>query len=361
LPSAVLTEQAPAKVNLFLAVGPRRPDGYHSVLTLLETISLADEVRVTLSPAPGGRPEITAGGGGPGLAPGDRFPRDLDNLAGRAAVLYLSALAGHEGRAPSALAVDVKVTKRIPMAAGLGGGSSDAAAVLRALERWSGHPLGSGRLLSLAARLGSDVPFLVRGGRAVGRGRGERVSFLEPGPGLHLVLALTTFGLSTAGVYREFDRSSELDRPHPETGRPNAGPGPESEDGLAGLLRAMAGGCPEEAALYLRNDLAGAAERLRPEIGAIRELLLRGGCRAALVSGSGPTVFGLALDEEQAQRAAADAGRRLPPGLAGRVKFVSVRTLPGLRLDAQAQDPPAGGTPATGNVNSVDVHSPERE
>jgi len=196
------------------------------------------------------------------------------------------------------------------------------------MERSFGHPLGEGRLAALAARIGSDVPFLLRGGRAVGRRRGERLSFIESGPGLPMVLALTTFSLSTADVYREFDRLGR------GGGRHTDAVGPEGERRLELLIRALSAGRVGDAAAHIRNDLGSAAVALRPEIQTLSGLLARCGCPATLVSGSGPTVFGLASGEGEARRIAAEAARRLPAGLQGKVRFLPLESAPQTRLDA---------------------------
>jgi len=338
-PEARTTEPAPAKVNLFLAVGPCRADGYHELLTLYESVPLQDEVTVTLRPAPDGRWRFRVSGGGPGLPSGWELPRDTENLAGRAALLYAEALAGAApgpggGRASSRPVgpahVEVRIEKRVPPAAGLGGGSADAAAVLRALQRLYGHPLDTADLLELAARLGSDVPFLVRGGRAVGRSRGEVVLPRPAAPRLPLVLALTTSRLQTPEVYGELDRLRERGEAPP--------PGADDpERGLEALLDALAAADLERAGPLLRNDLEAACVSLCPEVEVLTRLLRESGCVGAAVSGSGPTVFGLARDMDEASAAARRAGRDAPPGLSGRVTFVPLLSgLPGERRGAAA-------------------------
>ena len=343
-PEVRTTEPAPAKVNLFLAVGPCRADGYHELLTLYESVPLQDEVTVTLRPAPDGRWRFRVSGGGPALPSGWELPRDTENLAGRAALLYAEALTGaapgrsvvpgRGGRASSRPVgpahVEVRIEKRIPPAAGLGGGSADAAAVLRALQRLYGHPLDTADLLELATRLGSDVPFLVQGGRAVGRSRGEVVLPRPAAPRLPLVLALSTFRLQTPEVYRELDRL----RGRGEAPPPGAD---DPERGLAALLDALAVADLDQAGPLLRNDLEAACISLCPEVGVLTALLRESGCLGAAVSGSGPTVFGLARDMEEASAAARRAGRDAPPGLAGRVTFVPLLSgLPGERRGAAA-------------------------
>lgn len=255
-----------------------------------------DTVRITLRPARPGRDwafRVQAG----------RLPRDLANLAGRAAQAFAQAAGGRKGVAPAE--VSVVITKRIPVAAGLGGGSSDAAAVLRALQAHYGSPLTPDELVAAAAAVGSDVPFFLHGGRAVGRSRGELLAPLPAGPPLPLLLGLPTFPLRTADVYREFDRLAAGSAPSLWDRR---------EADVAGLAAALAAGDPARAASgaapYLRNDLEPAAVSLRPEVGLAVRALRAAGCLAALVSGSGPSVFGLAPDPGADPQAAAGIARR---------------------------------------------------
>lgn len=281
---------APAKVNLSLLVGPRRPDGYHELVTVLNTISINDRLRLSLRPATDWRIRVSGRrpvDGYPTEAPA--LPSDTDNLAGQAATLFVEAT---NGRVPVS-EVDVEIEKHIPVAAGLGGGSSNAAAVLAALNEHFGRPLTTGSLASLAARLGSDVPFFLVGGRAVGRGRGELVAPLGEGPGLPLVIGLPSFPLATPEVYRQFDR-----RGGPRTSLRQWLA--DTEDALALLQDALASGDLARVAGALRNDLAESAASLRPEVGPAVQALLAAGSRGATVSGSGPTVFGLASSWEEA-------------------------------------------------------------
>ena len=257
---------APAKINLRLLVGPRRADGYHPVTSLMVALDgLADTVRVRRSDV---RTVACPGLDGPA------------NLAWSA----LDALEAEVGRP---LPVAVEIDKRIPPQAGLGGGSSDAAAVLRATDRLHGLGLGPARLEAVAARVGSDVPFFVRGGCQWAQGRGER---LRPAraPAFAALLLMPGIGLSTARVYAAFDRG-----PVPPVSEQSDPP-----DGLPGLAR------------WVRNDLWAPALALAPSLGALARALSAAGARATLLCGSGSCVAGLFPD-----RAAAEAARaRLPPG-----------------------------------------------
>ena len=270
----MIRERAPAKINLLLHVGPRRADGLHELCSLVVTVDLADELTIAET---GGEDAVYC----PGV--------DEPNLCRRALAAFRAAVGA---TAPPSF--EVRVEKRIPVAAGLGGGSADAAAVLRAANELSGRPLDEDALRRVAAGVGADVPSQVRPGSALVRGAGEIVEEL-PLPRLALVLASHDAGLSTADVYREADRiGATRERLDPEA------------------VRALAGRGAGELAASLENDLQAAALSLRPEAGEQIAALERAGAMAALVTGSGPTAFGV-FDEESAARAAA---ARVPGGIA---------------------------------------------
>jgi 4-diphosphocytidyl-2-C-methyl-D-erythritol kinase len=263
-----LVLEAPAKINLYLEVGPTRPDGYHAVRTVMQTVELCDLVEM----------EITSGAAGIELDVVGEAPGGEDNLCHKAAETFIAATGLRLG-------VRIKLTKDIPPAAGLGGGSSDAAAVLRALNFHAGEALSREELLGLAATLGSDVPFFLVGGTALGEGRGERITPLVQAPPLLVVLAKPAAGLATADVYGRFDTSGG-DEPPP------SGPGP--------LIEALPGGDVAVIARLLHNSLQKAARELMPEVGSLLRIAGEASGGGALVSGSGPTVFVLAADDGQA-------------------------------------------------------------
>jgi 4-diphosphocytidyl-2-C-methyl-D-erythritol kinase len=251
--------EALAKVNRSLLVLGVRPDGYHELDTLFQTIDLSDDLvleeddRLTLSVA------------------GKALPTDGRNLVLRAA----RALADRFGTARGARMV---LTKRIPVGAGLGGGSADAASALLGLNvLWNlNRPVGE--LAPVAASVGSDVAFFLFGGRARGTGRGERIETLPDVPAESLVLLVPPFGMATPEVYREL----------------GAGP-------LSGPLSPG----PPEREMPDRNDLEAAAERLRPGLRDLRESLLSAGALSSRLSGSGSTLFGVFPGRTEAERAAA--------------------------------------------------------
>ncbi|HVF54226.1 MAG TPA: 4-(cytidine 5'-diphospho)-2-C-methyl-D-erythritol kinase [Actinomycetota bacterium] len=281
--------RAYAKVNLFLAVHSRRPDGFHEIDTVLHGIDLADNVVVEERGTAGVEVRLVRGEGFEGALPaGD------DELCTRAARALL-------GEAPG-LGAEITITKRIPLGSGMGGGSADAAAVLRALDELWGLGLGVDGLTPIAARLGSDVPYFIRGGTARARGRGEVVEPLDA-PKLWFVIGTSRDGLSTSAVYNEWSGPASAART--ETTRP------EADDLVAGLTV----GDAEAIAAALRNDLEDPSFTLRPELRTRKDALAETGLLAALMSGSGPTIFGLCRSEAEARectgRAAASFDRVL--------------------------------------------------
>lgn len=273
-PEASVTVRAPAKVNLQLSVGTRRRDGFHELVTVFQAVGIYDEVTVAA-----GRPGagVTIRVEGEGI---DAVPRDRDNTAWAAAEL----MASQAGCPP-----DVKITVRkgIPVAGGMAGGSADAAAVLVACDALWGTALTKEDLTGLAARIGSDVPFALHGGTAVGTGRGERLTAALARGQLHWVFAVSEVGLSTASVYREHDRQ--------QMGRPEVVP--RVDEAVMGALRSADATALGRA---LSNDLQRAALALRPQLDQVRALGLEHGALGAVVSGSGPTVALLARDDESA-------------------------------------------------------------
>jgi 4-diphosphocytidyl-2-C-methyl-D-erythritol kinase len=274
--------RVPAKINLHLSVGSRRDDGFHQLDTVYQAISLYDEL--TADRADG--LSLTIEGEGAGI-----LPVDDGNLVVRA----VRALAGRLGVAPN---VRLRLRKRIPLAGGLAGGSADAAAALVACDAlWSGG-LSREDLEEVAAGLGSDVPFLVSGGTALGTGRGERISPVLATGSWHWVVAVADGGLSTPEVYDELDRLRD-DGKTPPPGGVGADGEPER------LLAALRHDDPRRLAAELRNDMQAAALSLRP---ALRRTLRAGeeeGALATLVSGSGPSCLFLAADADHAARLAA--------------------------------------------------------
>lgn len=276
--SGSVSVRVPAKINLQLAVGPPRPDGFHELATVFAAVELADELTATAAD----RLTLTVRG-----AEGAGLPADRGNLAWRAAEL----LAGRAG-VPAAVALDID--KQIPVAAGLAGGSADAAAALLACDRLWGLGLPAAQLATLAAELGSDVAFALLGGTAVGAGRGERLSPVEAAAEFWWVLAAADGGLSTPAVYAELDRLRR-------TGQLPAAADPAAAIEAGGVLEAVRGGDPELLAARLANDLQPAALALAPYLADTLAAGLDHGALAGIVSGSGPTCAFLARDGEHAR------------------------------------------------------------
>ena len=264
-----VTVRVPAKINIALSVGERRPDGFHDLATIFHAVYLYDEV--VARPAED-FPVTTEGVGS------ELVPRDGSNLAVRAA----QTLAAYSGISTGA---GLHIRKEIPVAAGMAGGSADAAAALVACDALLGTGLGRAELSILAARVGSDVPFALMGGTALGTGRGERLTPAMVGGVFHWVLAMSDHGLATADVYARLD---DL-----RSGQSIPAPG-VAPDVLAAIRIADA----DALGRLLVNDLHDAACALAPELTAILETGRDLGALGAMVSGSGPTCAFLVRDVE---------------------------------------------------------------
>jgi 4-diphosphocytidyl-2-C-methyl-D-erythritol kinase len=264
-----MTISAFAKINLYLRVVGRRQDGYHEIETIFQLIRLADTLSFDLASAG----ETIVECDDPAL------PADERNLVRRAA----AALRDTTGASAGAR---IRLAKRIPMGAGLGGGSSDAAATLAGLRRLWGLAVDDGTLHALAAGLGSDVPFFLHGGTVLATGRGEVLTPLPDAPPLSLVLVSPPFGVSTPWAYGAW-----------RTGA--AGPS------AAACCDALARGDLDALAGTLRNDLEPGVVAAHPEVETIRQRLLSAGAVAARMTGSGSTLFALARDPNHARRIAA--------------------------------------------------------
>lgn len=293
-----VTVRVPAKVNLHLAVGDLRWDGYHELVSVFQALSVIDEVTVAATDAPG----VQVYGEGAGAVPTDRR-----NLAWRAVL----ALAEHAGRKPE---VRVVLRKSIPVAGGMAGGSADAAGALVGLAALWRLDISREELAGLAAGLGSDVPFALHGGTALGTGRGESLVPVLARHTFHWVIALDRRGLSTADVYRELDRLRAQGSPPQGSSLPGSSlpgsslPGPSLPrlGGVEPLLEALASGDPRQLALLLGNDLQAAAVSLRPGLRRTLRAGVEAGAQAGMVSGSGPTCAFLCIDADAAVRVAAE-------------------------------------------------------
>ncbi|RSM62442.1 4-(cytidine 5'-diphospho)-2-C-methyl-D-erythritol kinase [Amycolatopsis sp. WAC 01416] len=309
-----VTVRVPAKVNLHLSVGDVRPDGYHELVTVFQALSLTDEVTVAVTEDPG----VEVYGEGEGAV-----PTGANNLAWKAA----QALAAHVGKADGESKVRVVLRKGIPVAGGMAGGSADAAATLVGLASLWKLDISRDELAGIAAKLGSDVPFALYGGTALGTGRGEQLVPVLSRHTFHWVLAFDQRGLSTPRVFGELDRLREEGSP-PRIGSHTP------------VVEALASGDPRQLALLLGNDLQAAAVSLRPGLRRTLRAGVNAGALAGTVSGSGPTCAFLCADAQSAVEVAAELSG------AGVCRTVRVAhgPVPGARLvggdDAPRPSPP---------------------
>ena len=265
--------RVPAKINLQLAVGPLGADGFHEVTTVFQAISLFDDVTIKLAPENSGI-SLTLSG-----ATSNGVPANDENLAVRAAKLMADKY-----DLSTDLAIHLK--KEIPVAGGMAGGSADAAGVIVAMDALFEVGLSRDEMEVVSAELGSDVPFGISGGIAIGRGRGDQLTPALSRGNYHWVLALSGQGLSTPAVYQECDRLREgLDIARPQV-----------SDSMMQALRA---GDPTALGLALSNDLQAAACSLRPALRLVLDVGRDYGALGSIVSGSGPTVAFLVEDEEK--------------------------------------------------------------
>ena len=264
--------RVPAKINLQLAVGPREKDGYHNLVSVFQAISIFDDVTVKRADVGNGITIAISGEQTHGV------PADSSNLAVKAAQLVAK-------RFDIFSDLHIEIKKSIPVAGGMAGGSADAAATLVALDALFHLELSREELHKLGSELGSDVPFMISGGTAVGQGRGDQLTAALSRGTYHWVLALSSVGLSTPAVYAECDRMrAELEIAAPQV----------SDALMQSLLAADA----EAVGRALSNDLQSAACSLRPALSLVLEVGRDYGALGAIVSGSGPTVAFLVADED---------------------------------------------------------------
>ena len=266
-----VTVRVPGKVNVYLGVGPREFSGYHELATIFQAVGIYDEVTVSAADS------LTISGLG---AFADRIPTDETNLAWKAAELVARAC----GEDPN---IHIQIDKSIPIAAGMAGGSADAAATLVACDTYWNAGIPRDQLDAMAATLGSDVPFMLHGGCALGVGRGDVLSPVMIRGSFHWVFATFDEGLSTAQIYEKTDELRGLEF--------EAEPEVPTE-----LLSALARGDAPALGRLLHNDLQLAATTSRPQLGRVLEQGIDYGALGAIVSGSGPTCAFLVRDESSA-------------------------------------------------------------
>ncbi len=268
---------ARAKINLTLDITGLRSDGYHEVEMIMQTVGLSD--RLVFEPHHKG---IFITCDTPGL------PLGPENLIYKAAIL----LQEYTGQEKGAI---INLVKNIPLAAGLAGGSSDAAAALKGLNKLWGLNLHFSELLSLGERIGADVPFCLTGGTVLARGKGEMLSPLKPLPAFGVILVKPPFGVSTGRVYQQYDLTGGGARP--DTGE---------------MLKAMENKNLSDISSLLSNVLEETTAYLYPQVGFLRQALIGAGATGAAMSGSGPAFFGLCEDEVKADFVSWNLN--LPPG-----------------------------------------------
>ena len=261
---------APAKINLFLRVIGRRPDGYHELVTLMCCVSLYDKIVLTFE-----KRDIAV------ICAHPQVPQDQTNLAHAAAGLFFKNHTRYSGIRDQG--VEITITKRIPVAAGLGGGSSDAAAVLLGLNRHYDNPFSKHELRAMGQKIGADVPFFINRKPAIATGIGEKLKPYNRLKPLKVLLVYPGFGVSTAAVYEKLNL------------------------GLTKCEKPLKDGHFETAGLdiveYACNDLETVTLAAHPDLLAIKERLVSLGAKSALMSGSGPTIFGLFSEKTKAQKA----------------------------------------------------------
>lgn len=262
----MLAVKAFAKINFTLSVRGRRADGYHDLESVMQTLELHDRLEFVIA-----EHDVTL------TTDSSEIPTGPDNLIIQAADLL-------RRRSGCRWGARIRLIKRIPVAAGLGGGSADAAAALYGLNGLWGLGFTMDKLMEFGARLGSDVPFCLLGGTALARGRGEILEPLPPAPPMGVVLVKPHYGVSTAAVYRRFD---EL-------------PVPAASSDATSLLQGLKEGDFEAVAHGLHNDLEAAVFSMYPELPELKERLKEAGAAGALLAGSGPTIFGLTRSLEEA-------------------------------------------------------------
>ena len=274
-----ITEKAYAKLNISLDVSKAREDGYHDMVMVMQTVSLCDELSITLDQTGVVRAEADL----------RYIPRDDRNLAVKAAKLYF-AKTGREGTGAV-----IRMKKRIPVGAGMAGGSSDAAAVIRALSRNFGQELKKDEMMALAEQTGSDVAFCVLGGTALAEGRGEILTPLRDMPDCTIVICKPDYSISTPELFRAIDR--EKLRVHPDT---------------AGILEAIREGNLAQICRRMYNVFEDVPDRRMKIIGGIKTKLINKGAEGAVMTGTGSAVFGIFTDENTAKKACSAMAKEVP-------------------------------------------------
>lgn len=269
--------KAHAKINLTLDILGKRSDGYHKVEMIMQAIDLHDIISIKKSGQ-----SITVG------SDSNKIPLNKENLVYKAAKLFAE-------RTNCAKGLDINIKKRIPVAAGLAGGSTDAAATLVGLNKLMGTGISIDDLMLMGAEIGSDVPFCIIGGTALAYGRGELIRPLAPLPKLWVLLAKPDIEVSTATVYKNFNPGVVSKRP-----------------GTTAMIAAIEGKDYRMITEQMANVLETVTLKMHPEVERIKKLMVSYGIRDVMMSGSGPTVFGLSQEEDQIIKAARELAKQIP-------------------------------------------------
>jgi 4-diphosphocytidyl-2-C-methyl-D-erythritol kinase len=266
----VTAEKAYGKINLSIDIVGKMEDGYHAMRMVMQSVSLCDDVTVRVTP-----------GEGIAVKTNLRYlPNDARNIAARAAAVF------YEATGITGCRTEIDIKKRIPVGAGLGGGSADGAAVLRALNRLHNTPLTAKKLESLAEKIGSDVPFCVRGGTALAEGRGEKLTEVSPLPDCFILICKPIFSISTPELFSRIQWDKIQLRPDTE-----------------GILRALREGSLSGVARRMYNVFEDVLTKERDDVETIRDTLLDYHAQGAVMTGTGSAVFGLFDDENAAKGA----------------------------------------------------------
>lgn len=266
------TEKAYAKLNISLDVIEKRDDGFHNMVMVMQTVSLCDDIRITLTDTPRVRAKTDL----------HFIPGDERNLAVKAALRYLTEIGETQ------CGVDIEIRKRIPVGAGMGGGSADAAAVLRAMNRLFDGRLDGARLTEISGEVGSDVPFCVSGGTALAEGRGEILTPLPDFPECAFVICKPEFSISTPELFKKLDMLRS--RHHPDT---------------AGIVEALRAGELGQICRRMYNVFEYVDDRRMRTVAELKNALLDAGALGAVMTGTGSAVFGIFPDEAEAEGALA--------------------------------------------------------
>ena len=269
------TEKAYAKLNISLDVTEKRDDGFHNMVMVMQTVSLCDDIRITLTDTPRVRARTDL----------HFIPGDERNLAVKAALRYLAEIGETQCGA------DIEIRKRIPVGAGMGGGSADAAAVLRAMNRLFDGRLDGARLTEISGEVGSDVPFCVSGGTALAEGRGEILTPLPDFPVCAFVICKPEFSISTPELFKKLDMLRS--RHHPDT---------------AGIVEALRAGELAQICRRMYNVFEYVDDRRMRTVAELKNALLDAGALGAVMTGTGSAVFGIFPDEAQAEGALSALG-----------------------------------------------------